>query len=109
MKEVVDDVLKTIFNFVCFSCTTLTMKTLTSLKKQRLSITHPVRVMAQTLWPGRTCADPESFVRGGGGPTLFSLMTGERIQLPLKSGHHWPTSEMPFKWHFAGGPMMAQH
>ena len=22
-------------------------------------------------------------------------------------GHHWPASEMPFEWHFAGGPMMA--
>ena len=24
-------------------------------------------------------------------------------------GHHRPTSEMPFKWHFTGVPMMAQH
>ena len=22
-------------------------------------------------------------------------------------GHHWPTSETPLKWRFAGGPMMA--
>ena len=22
-------------------------------------------------------------------------------------GHRWHASEMPFKWHFAGGPMMA--
>ena len=24
-------------------------------------------------------------------------------------GHHWPASKTPLKWHFAGGPMMAQH
>ena len=61
------------------------------------------------------CADPESFVRGG--PTLttffsfffFSLIRGGRIQIPLLAGHHRPASETPFKWRFAGGPMMAQH
>ena len=24
------------------------------------------------------------------------------IKVPLKAGHHWPASEMPFKWRFAG-------
>ena len=52
------------------------------------------------------------------GPTLtsfyfhfFSENEGERIQIlvPLKVGHHRPASETPFKWRFAGGPMMAQH
>ena len=40
---------------------------------------------------------------------IFSLMRGGRIQISLLTGHEWPTSEMPFKWHFAGGPLMAQH
>ena len=33
----------------------------------------------------------------------------ERIQIPLKVGHHRCTSKTPFKWRFAGGPMLAQH
>ena len=36
-------------------------------------------------------------------------MRGYRIQIPLKAGHHRPASETPFKWHFAGGLMMAQN
>ena len=63
----------------------------------------------------KTCADPESFVRGG--PKLitsfFLLMRRERIQIPQYAGQHRPASETPFKWRFAGrpmpGPMMAQH
>ena len=23
-------------------------------------------------------------------------------------GHPWPTSKMPFEWHFAGGPIVAE-
>ena len=64
--------------------------------------------------PHNACTDPESFVRGD--PILtfffcffFSLMRGGRIQIPLLAGHQWPASETPFKWRFAGGPMMAQH
>ena len=56
-------------------------------------------------------ADPESFVRGG--PNLiqvfFSVMRGYRIQIRLYMGHHLPASETPFKWRFAGWPVMAQH
>ena len=33
------------------------------------------------------------------------LMSG----VPLKSGHHRPASETPFKWRFTGGPTMALH
>ena len=40
---------------------------------------------------------------------LFKLMRGERIQIPLKGGHHQPTREMPCKRHFPGGPKMAQY
>ena len=63
------------------------------------------------------CADPEIFARGGA-----FFMSAERIQIALKEGyhlpasqialkegHHRPASEMPFKWPFAGGPMLAQH
>ena len=39
---------------------------------------------------------------------FFSLMRRGRIQIPLLVGHQWPASETPFKWRFAGGPMMAQ-
>ena len=61
-----------------------------------------------------SCADPESFAIWGV-PTVttffvclffvfgFSLMRGERIQIPLFAG------QPSFKWRFAGGPMMAQH
>ena len=34
---------------------------------------------------------------------------GYRIQIPLLAGHQRPASETPFKWRFAGGPMMAQY
>ena len=40
---------------------------------------------------------------------FFSLMRGGRIQIPLLVGHQRPASETPFKWRFAGGPMMVQH
>ena len=36
-------------------------------------------------------------------------MRGEGIQVPLYAGHHRPASETPFKWRFAGVPMMDQH
>ena len=59
-----------------------------------------------------TCEDPESFVRGGQTkfPTLsmfFFLGEGEKNQKPLSAGHHRPASEMPFKWRFAGWPIIA--
>ena len=65
------------------------------------------------------CADPEG---GGGAGGLdppeknigFLSNTGldplKITKLPSQHsmlGHHRPTSEAPFKWHFAGGPMMA--
>ena len=37
------------------------------------------------------------------------LMRGGRFQIPLLAGHQRPASETPFKWRFAGGPMMAKH
>ena len=54
------------------------------------------------------------FVRGG--PTLRKIFLlvdegggGEDPKIQLEAGHHWPASEMPFKWRFAGVPMIAQH
>ena len=37
---------------------------------------------------------------------VFSLM---REEGSILAGYHWPASETPFKWRFAGVPMMAQH
>ena len=63
-----------------------------------------------------SCADPESFVSGGGGlrSKVLTYVTEEEgvityTQLSINGGHHPPTSKTPFKWWFAGGPMMAQH
>ena len=54
-----------------------------------------------------TCADPEFFARGG--PTLVLDDEGERIQMPLKMGHHRPASEthlMAFRWRADNGPKL---
>ena len=59
------------------------------------------------------CADPENFVRGG--PTLmcflcvFLVDEGREDKNATKSSQHRLTSETLLKWHFAGGPKMAQH
>ena len=39
---------------------------------------------------------------------VFFFFRVDRIQILLKSGHHQPARETPFKWYFAGVPMMAQ-
>ena len=44
----------------------------------------------------------------GSNSTPF-LIKGERTKIPLKAGNHRPASEMPFKWRFAGVPMMTRH
>ena len=58
----------------------------------------------------RTCADPESLT------TFFCFCfflcvfsVDEWIQIPLISGHHRPASETPFKWRFAGVPLMTHY
>ena len=33
----------------------------------------------------------------------------EKNQIPLSAGHHRPASKTPFKWRFAGVPVMAKH
>ena len=60
-----------------------------------------------------TCADPESFVKGG--PTLTTFIRGDRIQTnTTKSGTSSARQQnaikmTPSKWRFTGVPMMAQH
>ena len=38
-----------------------------------------------------------------------SWWDGEKIEMPLKVGHHRPASETPLKWRFAGVPIVALH
>ena len=40
---------------------------------------------------------------------FFLIGDGREDPTPLYAGHHWPASETPFKWRFAGVPLMAQH
>ena len=61
--------------------------------------------------------------RGYNGPTLmtfifffvflfivfFLIMRRGMIQIPIKAGHYRSASVPPFKWRFAGGPLIAQH
>ena len=49
------------------------------------------------------CADPETFVRGGGGGSAFDKVYFSLIG-PLYAGNHRPASEIPA---FAGVLMMA--
>ena len=58
------------------------------------------RLLHRTSYP---CAGPESFFSDG--VHLEVLF----IQIPIKPGHHRTASETPFKWRFAGMPLMAQH
>ena len=37
------------------------------------------------------------------------FLVDEEIQIPIKVCHHWSASVTPFKWRFAGEPMMARH
>ena len=58
-----------------------------------------------------TCADPESFVRGGLNLITFLVDDGKEDSNITTNGPSsaWPTSGTPFKWLLAGGPVMAQH
>ena len=47
--------------------------------------------------------------KGSNFDNFFLIYDGREIQTPLYAGHHWPASETPFKWRFAGVPLMAQH
>ena len=73
-----------------------------------------LRVLKHTkLFPMRTHARIQKVLSEGdqlcnSDVFLFSFFRGERIHTSLKAGHHRPASEAPFKWRFAGVPMMAQ-
>ena len=54
-----------------------------------------------------SCVDPERFFRGGPTLNFVVFLVDEVIQILIKGGHHRPASETPFKWRFAGVPMMA--
>ena len=49
----------------------------------------------------------ESFVRRGG--SKFDLILVDDGIYDPNTAINGPSSETPFKWHFAGGLMMAQH
>ena len=52
------------------------------------------------------CVDLRKFCQRGSNSTLIFFDNGPNS---TKSGcHYWPASETPFKWRFAGGPMMAR-
>ena len=60
-----------------------------------------------------SCADRESFVRGGltltGFLCLFLLVDeGREDSNTTISGSSWARQRTPFKWRFAGVPMMAK-
>ena len=60
-----------------------------------------------------SCADPESFARGG--PTLTGFFVflffneGNEDPNNTKCGPSLARQRNAIKWRFAGGPMMAQH
>ena len=55
---------------------------------------------------GGTCADPESFVRGGPNLTFVFSLRGGRIKIPLLADHHWPASKTTFKCRAYDGPTL---
>ena len=78
------------------------------------------RVTSKGADQSEPCADPEGD-RGSGPPlenykyTVFLSNTGpdplKITKLPIQHsmlGHHRPASETPFKWRFAGGPLMSR-
>ena len=96
-------------------------------EKKKLSSTIPMSMRVssnsidQFLSSGARCliyADPERETGGADPPEKsqsieFSSNTAPDIMTNLQSqhsmlGHHPQASEKPFKWHFAGRPMMAR-
>ena len=70
---------------------------------------HNVWILLQLL-PMRTHARIQKVLsEGSNSDNVFFpfFFRGEMIQISLKSGHHRHPSETPFKWRFAGVPMMA--
>ena len=59
-----------------------------------------------------TCVDSESFARWGQTSQrcffYYFFFFDERIKITLLAGHHLPASKTPFKWRFAGVPLMTR-
>ena len=47
----------------------------------------------------------QNFCSGPGWPTIYEDMG---IHKHIKVRRHWSTSELPFEWCFAGGPIVAR-
>ena len=69
-----------------------------------------------TSMPTRSChacADQKkNFIVGSTLKTFFVVFLvdeGKKDPNTTKAGQHWPASEAPFKWSFAGVQMMVQH
>ena len=67
------------------------------------------RDLKWTILHSRFCCHADQDFFSEGVQLFFLFLVNEWIQIPLKSGHHRPASETPFKWRFAGVQMMAQH
>ena len=61
------------------------------------------------LYPLATCADPESFVRGGPTLTFFLVYEGREDPSTIIRGPSSVRQRNAIKWRLAGVPMMAQH
>ena len=71
------------------------------------------------IWPIKivtfaciSCTDPDSLAEEsnfGIFSVFFSQWGREDLKITYKQAIIGPASETPFKWCFAGGPMMAQH
>ena len=46
---------------------------------------------------------------GGGGSVNTNSISLSLFSKQIKAGHYMPISEAPFKWRFAGGPILDKH
>ena len=67
------------------------------------------KYLADFIWYYHTMRGSSKFCQMGSYSDVFLVGEGRGIQILLKAGHHRPASETPFKWRFAGMPIMAQH
>ena len=80
---------------------------------------YSIITMGQSGSESYSCADPERFIRGGSNLItlfffcffffLYFVDEWRKDQNTTISGPRRPASETPFKWRFAGVPMMALH
>ena len=78
--------------------------------QSRLSLFYTIYTNRFLRKIGTTYADPEGghknieFLSNAGPDPLKNHIPNQHSML----GHHWHASEMPFKWRFSCGPMMAR-